>query len=846
MGLFDIDPMMENCAKCGLDKTCKTPKMKPSGLGYKQALIIGEAPGKTEDDEGEQFVGESGQVLQEQIRNNGLSFNNDFWRINAVNCWPNISRSKSRTPISKEIKLCNPYLNSIIKQLEPKYILVVGGIALESVFLGDFEKTPITVLHGKIIPDQKYKCWILPVFHPSYIMRNEYDQNLKCVYERDMSRAIGWIKKKREFPTYNLKYDLITDFPTIIQKLKKIAQEKKTVYFDYETTGLKPFKNGHKIVCVSMSVNNETFAFPFQYRGIFSLDEQEQIRKLLARIFYVCPLEAHNFQFEDIWTRNIIGVQPQNWRFDTMIAAHILDNRQGIAGLKMQTYLNFGIRPYDRRVSSFLSAEGSNEFNKVEQIPLMELLEYCAKDSGYGAMLSAIQKKQLIQQDLMNPYKFFHEGNLVLADMQQHGVCMDEKHFEEQESILIERIKKIEDELMSSNESRKFHNITGHEINLNSNKDISVLLYEILKSDPKYTKNGNLSADKNTLVDVDNPFIKKLLERKKLEKVNGTYIAQFKREIYHDKIHPMFNLGNVVSFRSSSQRPNFQNIPIRDELIKPILRKGIKASEGNVLFLFDFSGAEVRTSACFNQDPVMINYINDPTTDMHRDTACSIWMLPVEEVTKDIRFYAKNMWVFAQFYGSYWADCGENLWKTCIESLDLKTKPGKPLIDHLREKGIKTKEEFLSHCEKVEDEFWSERFKVYSQWKKDINRKYQKYGFIETFFGFRFSGLMNRKQACNYPIQGHSFHILLWIAIKLRKFIKENKMNAKMVLEIHDEIIFDTPLDEVPTIAKEVKRIIHEDLKKFDWAVVPFEVEFSITPINGSWYEKTDWKEEDL
>ncbi len=842
MSLFSLNQMEENCLKCGLYKNCKSSKMNPFGLGKTKTLLLGEAPGKTEDEQGRQFVGKSGQVLQEQIAANKLDFNSDFWRFNAVNCWPNVSQKRSRTPTAKEVKFCHPLVEETIQKLSPKFIIPIGSTALDTLFFTDFEKIAISIVHGKIIPDQKYNCWIMPVFHPSYVMCDEFNYNLKSVYSRDMQRACSWIKKKKEVPRYDLKFDLITDFPSIIQLLKQIAREKQTVYFDYETTGLKPFRPGHKIVCVSMSVNGKTFAFPFQYQSVFSFEEQEQIRKLLARIFTVCPLEAHNIQFEDSWTKHIIGVEPKRWRFDTMIAAHILDNRSGVAGLKMQIYLNFGIRPYDRNVNSFLQSNDPSGFNSVEKFPLMELLEYCAKDSGYGSIISSIQKKELKENDLVFPYKLFHDGTLVLSEMYENGICIDEKHFDEQDKMISEQILQIEKELLLSKENMKYKKLFGKDINLDSGKEIGELLFKVLKLKPTYTNKGNLSVDKNTLSDINIPFVTKLLERRKLEKVRGTYLAQFKREIYNNSVHPIFSIGSVSTYRSSSSNPNLQNIPVRDDLIKPIIRKGIKPSPGNVLFLFDFSGAEVRTSACYNQDAIMINYINDPTTDMHRDAASNIWALPKEEITKEIRFYAKNMWVFAQFYGSYWAACGENLWKTCIETLNLRTKSEIPLIEHLKTRNILSKNDFLEHCKLVEDKFWNEQFKGYSQWKKDINSEYQRNGFIRTFFGFKLQGYMDRKQVCNYPIQGHSFHILLWIAIQLSKFIKTNNLRAKMVLEIHDEIVFDIPEQEVKTIADEVNRLIHEELPKFEWALVPFEVEFSITPVNGSWHDKKDWK----
>jgi DNA polymerase-1 len=507
----------------------------------------------------------------------------------------------------------------------------------------------------------------------------------------------------------------------------------------------------------------------------------------------------------------------------------------------MQTYIKFGIRPYDRDIKKYL--EGDDEgFNQVEEIPLEKLLTYCGRDSMYGKLLEIKQRKELKTQRLMTPYKFLHASAIIMGELHQNGICADEEYFDSQDKILGEQIETLEKGLLSTPEAIKFKKETGKIVDLASSKDLGILFYDVLKLPVKKTTKGNRSVDKNTLDKMDLPFVKDLLRMRKLDKAKGTYLAQFKREIINGKLNPFFTLGNVVSYRSGSNSPNLQNIPTRDDEVKKMIRSGIKASPGNVLFFFDFSGAEVRTSVCTHKDPNMIKYITDPTTDMHRDTGMDIFILSLEEVTKDIRFYAKNQWVFAQFYGSYWKDCGENLWLECIERLNLPTKSGKSLRDHLKEHGIETKAQFLNHCKEVEEIFWGERFKIYAEWKKEINSEYQRRGYIETFFGFRFQGYMDRKQVSNYPIQGQSFHILLWCIQQIKKIAAKEKWKSEMVGQIHDELIFDAPPEEVPRIAEVVKDIVHNQLREaFDWIIVPFEVEFSITPIGGSWYEKQDY-----
>jgi len=439
MKLFQDDELKEDfCKKCGLFQNCNSPRMRPSGIGRLKCLIIGETPGRTEDAQGRHLVGDSGSLFRSKLKALGYDLETDFWNINAINCW------SGKEPKATEIKYCKPYVDSVIKELNPEFIFLMGSAALDFFFLGDFEKSSINSVRGMKIYDRKYNTWVLPLYHPSFILKNEYDKNLEALYMRDLRSAMKFIQSYPEIPENSLELHLLYDFKQIISKLTEILNGDHSIYFDYETTGLKPFKPGHKIVCVSMAFGNQVISFPFQYRDFFSHSEQTKIKSLLRKIFSSGRnFSAHNMNFEDSWTRNIIGVIPKKWSFDTMIAAHVLDNRADITGLKMQTYINFGIRPYDRDVKKYLKGDEEG-FNSVEEIPLEKLLTYCGRDSMYGKLLERKQRKELKKEGLNKPYKFFHDSAIILGEMHQNGVYADEQYFNEQDIILSDQIKEIE------------------------------------------------------------------------------------------------------------------------------------------------------------------------------------------------------------------------------------------------------------------------------------------------------------------------------------------------------------------------------------------------------------------
>lgn len=292
-----------------------------------------------------------------------------------------------------------------------------------------------------------------------------------------------------------------------------------------------------------------------------------------------------------------------------------------------------------------------------------------------------------------------------------------------------------------------------------------------------------------------------------------------------------------------------QNIPNRDAEARRITRAGI-IPFWDYLAEIDFSGAEVSTSASYHRDKNFIDYLINPHTDMHRDNATDLLMLPPDvlertdytkeqkKLVKMIRFFAKNNWTFAQFYGDWFGSCGPTFWENVVEG-GLELPDGTPVSEHLETRGIfelgeitsdgPTPGSFLEHCKEVENKMWNERFPEYTQWKQDIVEFYQRHGFIESHLGFRFSGYMDRKQCCNYPIQGTSFHLLLFTLIEVDKFLRTEKLRTRMIGQIHDSIILDMPKDEVFIVVNAVNKIVASLKDRFKWMVVPMEIEVELS-----------------
>jgi hypothetical protein len=253
---------------------------------------------------------------------------------------------------------------------------------------------------------------------------------------------------------------------------------------------------------------------------------------------------------------------------------------------------------------------------------------------------------------------------------------------------------------------------------------------------------------------------------------------------------------------------------------------------------------------CYHNDPKMIQYITDPTTDMHRDMAMECYLLEREEVSKITRYCAKNRYVFPQFYGSWWWECSKSLWDA-IELYSLKTeKTGIDLRKHLKSKGIKSLGDcskrdkpksgtFQNHIREVEKSFWGTRFKIYADWKIDWWEQFCERGWFRYKTGFIGSGLLDRKQVCNYPVQGSAFHGELWCLIQLQNWLENAKLKSKIIAQIHDSILFVIHKKEVHDVFQKAKQVMTIDmLKHWPFINVPFEIEAEISPKGGSWHEK--------
>lgn len=452
-------------------------------------------------------------------------------------------------------------------------------------------------------------------------------------------------------------------------------------------------------------------------------------------------------------------------------------------------------------------------------------------------------------------YSLLHYGVLAFSEIERNGIRIDTDYLDQAIYDCSRRVKELTDELKSDEVYKAWRRRYGQKMNLLSPQQLSkVLVSDFDIHIGKLTEKGNIKADREVLEGIDHPFVRKYLLMKQLQKTGSTFLKGIKAETVNGFLHPFFNLHTTDTFRSSSDSPNFQNFPKHNPVTYKIVRQCFISRKGCQIGELDYGQLEVRVAACYNRDPRLISYIKDPSKDMHRDMAAQIYKVSPNKVSKETRYAAKNCFVFPEFYGSYFKACAENLW-SAIDRMNLQVN-GVPMQEWLKRKGINRigpcnpnadydpdPETFEYHVQQVEKDFWENRFKVYTRWKKAWWYDYLNSGWFDTFTGFRISGVLSRNQVINYPVQGSAFHCLLWSTIQLQRWLKKYKMKTKIIGQIHDSIVFDFYRKEIDDVIAKAVQIMTVDIcKVWKWIIVPLEVEAEISPLGGSWYDKEEYK----
>lgn len=378
------------CGACGLYRKCKSPKMEVRGGGGMRVLLVGDVPAKDDDAKGRHWAGAAAKRVAAVLRKaGGGKIDEEFWLTNALACRPTKETS------SAEVGYCRPNITKTIKELRPDIIIPMGAGAVNSV-LGPVwgeDCGPVSRWVGWRIPSQDLNAWVCPTWHPERLSKED-DPVMDNQFEAHLTAALALSGKPWPEGPPNLADNVrhVTDPQKAAAWLRKCAtRQTGAIAWDYETNMLKPDGPDAKIVSCSVAWGRtgpeRCIAFPWHGEAITAM--QELIKSPIPKI-------GANLKFEDRWTRKEFGHRVRAWAWDTMLAAHVCDNRRAITSVKFQAFIRCGAPVWNDKIQPFLKTKKDEKVNAIlEQITLDDLLRYNGLDAWMEFMVAVDQIREL-------------------------------------------------------------------------------------------------------------------------------------------------------------------------------------------------------------------------------------------------------------------------------------------------------------------------------------------------------------------------------------------------------------------------------------------------------------------
>lgn len=583
-------------------------------------------------------------------------------------------------------------------------------------------------------------------------------------------------------------YQLI-DSSEKLQALISILMQEKQVCVDTETTSIQPMQA--QIVGIGFGVQPGT-AWYVPFNAEMGKDEiLAQIKPLLenTHIGWV----GHNLKY-DLHVLANAGITLKNVVFDTILASYLLNphtQRHNLDDLSLEILQKTKISIED------LIGKGKNQ-TSMDQVPLEEITTYCCEDVDYTLRLKKVFKEQLTQRELTNVFEQIEIPLIpILTQMERNGIYVDVDKLNAMSKEMNLQIKDLE---------QKIYTLAGESFNLNSPKQLSHILFEKMGiKPPKKTATGySTAADVLESLKKEFLIINEILIYRTLEKLRSTYINALPQQINPQtgRIHCTFNQSVTATGRLSCQDPNLQNIPIRTEEGRKI-REAFKPQSSEDCFVSaDYSQIELRLLAHFSEDPVLLKAFQEGE-DIHIYTASLVFNVPMRDVTEEMRSLAKAV-NFGIIYGQQAFGLSQQI--------GIDYEEADTFIKTYFERYPKVRD-FLEFC-KSSARTTGKAFTLTGR-QRPIPEIHSKNPHLKS---------AAERLAINTPLQGTAADLIKMAMIHVDGHLKQYPHMGKMILQIHDELLFETPDSEAKGLAHQVKAIMEGvwDLK------VPLIVDISI------------------
>ena len=578
------------------------------------------------------------------------------------------------------------------------------------------------------------------------------------------------------------KYSIINNKKDFM-KLKKSLSRIKEFSLDLETTSINALDA--EIVGIAISYNSdEGFYIPLSHVTDIDQLDLNYVLENLKEILESSKIKkiGQNLKYEILVFKNY-SINLGGIYFDTMVASHFLDS-----SLQSYSLDNLSRRFLDHKMLSY------KDITKIEkkeisfkQVPVDVAMSYACEDSDITYKLYCIFKDKLLDKDLLVQ---FHKNEMpfvsVLANLESNGVFIDSKKLNDISAKFEKKINKIEKTIYKS---------VGYEFNINSTLQLRDILFDKLKLKPfKKTKKGEFSTDSESLQSIEDQhsIVKEILAYRFYSKLKSTYLDSLPEliNVNSNRVHTSYNQTGTSTGRLSSSNPNLQNIPIKTDEGKQIRESFSSPKDDSVIISADYSQIELRLLAHFSGDPTMLkSYKNNE--DIHLNTASEIFEVPINKITSQQRSLAKTI-NFGIIYG-----IGPKRLSLQIDS-DIKT--AKEYIEKYFSRYSRVKNYFEDTISYTRENGYIETILNRKRYLKDINSK----NFILRS--------ANERAAINTPIQGSAADVIKLAMININQD-KELKNYAKLVIQVHDELVFECKKDKVDYVSKKVKNYMENSIK---------------------------------
>lgn len=603
---------------------------------------------------------------------------------------------------------------------------------------------------------------------------------------------------RRDSPT---KAQIIADEASLAELVKKLNAATGGIAFDTETTGTNPMQAS--LVGISLAiVEGEGYYIPVGHTAGPQLPLKKVIEALTGPLTNPkIPKYGHNIDFDYIaLARHGLRVTPLG--FDTMLGEWLCDPASHSLGLKKLSLVRLGVEMTD---IGELIGTGKKQIT-MDQVPIEQAADYAAADADMTLRLVPILRAEVEEKHQLELLQKLEMPLIpLLAEMEMTGIALNGELLAEFSTELEKQLAQLE---------KQIHKHLGAAININSTQQLSKALFEDLKLVPpdksRKTAAGKFSTAADVLEEMreTHPVIGLILEHRELSKLKSTYVDALPQAVNAatGRVHTSFNQAGSVTGRLASSDPNLQNIPIRTEQGRRV-RQAFVAGRGNVLLAADYSQIELRIAAHYSKDPTLLKAFAEGE-DIHTTTAATVLGLKPEKVTKDQRRLAKVI-NFGLLYG--------------MGPFALSRQTGLTLAEA---------EEFVKN--------YFARFPLIKQYLDETKKFAAENGYVQTLMGRRryFPGLSGsgvqansreaaiararaEREAINAPIQGTAADIVKHAMLNLPPALAKAGLNAKMLLQVHDELVLECPKKEVKDTARVVRQVMESAFK----LAVPLGVE---------------------